>query len=147
MNIYIIIGIILTIVIITTITIILIVTGHTSEQESDTNMGKDEEPTQEPSQQSSIQSSNNKTTDKNTSDASGNSVVSTKPLYVNIVSGENNPNIVKNYDNDSDITDIKVKEKVDKQSVINKNKINNKNLSSNITGGQNSTQIGISNFP
>jgi hypothetical protein len=73
--------------------------------------------------------------------------VSTKPLNVNIVTGSDNPNIVKTYNNNSPITNITVKENVNKQIEIDKSKILNNNDVNNSSVGQNFSQSSTSNLP
>lgn len=73
--------------------------------------------------------------------------VSTTPLNINITTGSDNPNIVKTYNNNSPITNITVKENVNKQIEIDKSKILNNNDVNNSSVGQNFSQSSTSNLP
>lgn len=84
---------------------------------------------------------------KKTTTQTPQSDVSTKPLNVNIVTGSDNPTVVKTYNNDSPITNISVNENVNKQNEIDNSKILNNNDVNNSSAGQNFVQSSTSNLP
>jgi len=149
MNVYIIIGIILILIIIITITIILIVTHKPETTENSTNDDIKSNNTKELPKIQPKTTDNTKTQNinNNTSDVSGNTIVSNTPLHVNIVTGSENPNVVKTYNNNSETTDINVNENVNKQNVTDEKKIINKNLSNISNDVVNSNQTNTFSFP